>query len=57
MAVAALIHDVTLPAGVFAILGHYYGVEVDTLFVTALLPSLVFPSTTPSLFLTGYGKI
>ena len=31
MAVVALIHDVTLPAGVFAILGHYYGVEVDSL--------------------------
>ena len=54
MAVVALIHDVTLPAGVFAVLGHYYGVEVDTLFVTALLlPSSAFPSTTPSLFLTG----
>ena len=27
MAVVALIHDVALPAGVFAVLGHYYGVE------------------------------
>lgn len=42
MAVAALIHDITLPAGVFAVLGHYYGVEVDTLFVTALLTVLGF---------------
>lgn len=42
MAVAALIHDVSLPAGVFAVLGHYYGVEVDTLFVTALLTVLGF---------------
>ena len=42
MAVVALIHDVTLPAGVFAVLGHYYGVEVDTLFVTALLTVLGF---------------
>src|SRR3989338_2929664 len=42
MAVVALIHDVTLPAGVFAVLGHYYGVEVDTLFVTALLTVLCF---------------
>ena len=42
MAVVALIHDVTLPAGVFAFLGHYYGVEVDTLFVTALLTVLGF---------------
>lgn len=42
MAIVALIHDVTLPAGVFAVLGHYYGVEVDTLFVTALLTVLGF---------------
>ena len=35
--VFALLHDVLVPAGVFAILGHYYGFEVDTLFVTALL--------------------
>ncbi len=42
MAVVALIHDVSLPAGVFAIFGHYYGVEVDTLFVTALLTVLGF---------------
>ena len=42
MAVVALIHDVALPAGVFAVLGHYYGVEVDTLFVTALLTVLGF---------------
>lgn len=42
MAIVALVHDVTLPAGVFAVLGHYYGVEVDTLFVTALLTVLGF---------------
>lgn len=42
MAVAALVHDVTLPVGVFAVLGHYHGVEVDTLFVTALLTVLGF---------------
>jgi len=42
MAVVALVHDITLPAGVFAVLGHYYGVEVDTLFVTALLTVLGF---------------
>lgn len=42
MAVVALIHDITLPAGIFAVLGHYYGVEVDTLFVTALLTVLGF---------------
>lgn len=38
----ALLHDVLVPAGVFAVLGHYAGVEVDTLFVTALLVILGF---------------
>lgn len=37
LAIAALIHDVSIPAGVFAVLGHFYGVEVDALFLTALL--------------------
>ena len=40
--VIALLHDVLVPAGVFAILGHYAGYEVDTLFVTALLVVLGF---------------
>lgn len=40
--VLALIHDVLIPAGVFAVLGHFQGVEVDTLFVTALLVVLGF---------------
>ena len=42
MAVVALLHDVVLPIGVFSILGHYFGYEVDTLFVTALLVILGF---------------
>jgi len=41
-AVIALVHDVFIPLGVFAFLGHYYGVEVDTLFVTAILTVLGF---------------
>lgn len=41
-AVIALFHDVFIPLGVFAVLGHYYGVEVDTLFVTAILTVLGF---------------
>lgn len=40
--VLALIHDVLIPAGVFAVLGHFQSVEVDTLFVTALLVVLGF---------------
>lgn len=38
--VVALLHDVTLPVGVFALLGHARGVEVDILVVTALLAIL-----------------
>ncbi len=41
-AVVALIHDVTIPAGVFAFLGHFKGVEIDVLFITALLTTLGF---------------
>lgn len=40
MAIVSLVHDITIPAGVFAILGHFYGVEVDTLFVVAILTIL-----------------
>ncbi len=40
--VLALLHDVIVPTGVFALLGHFYGFEVDTLFVTALLVILGF---------------
>jgi preprotein translocase subunit SecF len=40
--VVALLHDVILPTGVFAILGHFAGYEVDTLFVTAILVILGF---------------
>ncbi|MBU6431460.1 MAG: protein translocase subunit SecF [Patescibacteria group bacterium] len=42
VAIIALLHDVLVPTGVFAVLGHYYGYEVDTLFVTALLVVLGF---------------
>lgn len=42
VAVVGLIHNIIIPTGVFSILGHYYGVEVDTLFVTALLVILGF---------------
>lgn len=42
IAIVALLHDVIIPAGVFAVLGHFVGYEVDTLFVTALLVILGF---------------
>lgn len=42
VAIVALLHDVIVPTGVFAFLGYYQGVEVDSLFVTALLVVLGF---------------
>ena len=41
-AIAALIHDVLVVVGVFAILGQFLNVEIDALFVTALLTVLGF---------------
>jgi len=41
-AILALIHDVAIPVGIFCALGHFYNVEVDILFVTALLTILGF---------------
>ena len=41
-AVVALIHDVLVVVGLFSLLGHYYGVEVDSLFITALLTVMGF---------------
>ncbi len=41
-AVVALIHDILVVTGLFAILGKFYGVEIDTLFVTALLTVIGF---------------
>ncbi|KKW28748.1 MAG: Protein translocase subunit SecF [Parcubacteria group bacterium GW2011_GWA2_52_8] len=40
--VIALTHDLMIPVGVFAALGHFRGVEVDSLFITALLTILGF---------------
>ncbi|MBP6942538.1 MAG: protein translocase subunit SecF [Candidatus Buchananbacteria bacterium] len=41
-AIIALVHDITIVAGLFSILGHFYGTEVDGLFITALLTILGF---------------
>jgi preprotein translocase subunit SecF len=41
-AIIALIHDVSIPSGLFAVLGHFKGVEIDILFITALLTTLGF---------------
>lgn len=40
IAILALIHDVTIPTGVMVLLGRFYGVEADALFLTALLTIL-----------------
>ncbi len=36
-AVLALFHDVVITIGIYAVLGKYFGAEVDTLFITAIL--------------------
>lgn len=41
-AVVALLHDVTVVIGTFSLLGHFAHVEIDTLFVTALLTIIGF---------------
>lgn len=41
-AVAALIHDTILVIGLFSLFGHFYHVEIDALFVTALLTVIGF---------------
>ena len=41
-AIVAMLHDVLVVVGVFAILGKLFGVEIDALFVTALLTVVGF---------------
>ncbi len=41
-AVLALIHDLVFVTGAFAILGHFFGFEIDSLFITALLTIMGF---------------
>jgi len=41
-AVVALLHDVLVVMGIFSLLGHLRGVEIDALFVTALLTVIGF---------------
>lgn len=41
-AVIALVHDILIIVGIFSILGYVLGVEVDALFITALLTILGF---------------
>jgi preprotein translocase subunit SecF len=41
-AIIALVHDVFITIGIYAILGHFFGYEVDALFITALLTVMGF---------------
>lgn len=41
-AILAMFHDSLILLGAFSLLGYFYGVEVDILFVTALLTTLSF---------------
>jgi preprotein translocase subunit SecF len=41
-AVVALFHDLLVMLGCFSLFGHFFGVEVDTLFVTAFLTTMSF---------------
>ena len=41
-AIIALLHDALLLIGLFSLLGHFAGVEIDSLFITALLTVIGF---------------
>ncbi len=40
IAIVTLLHDVLIPVGIFSTLAHFYGIEIDTLFVVAVLTIL-----------------
>ena len=40
--IIALVHDVIVVVGIFAILGHFANIEIDSLFITALLTVIGF---------------
>lgn len=40
IAIVTLLHDVIIPSGIFVVLSHFSGAEVDTLFVVAVLTIL-----------------
>jgi len=41
-AIAAVLHDVLVILGIFSILGHFLNVEIDSLFITAILTMIGF---------------
>ena len=40
IAIITLVHDIAIPVGLFALLGHFRGAEVDSLFIVGLLTVL-----------------
>jgi preprotein translocase subunit SecF len=40
IAIVTLLHDVAIPVGLFVLFSHFYGAEMDTLFVVAVLTIL-----------------
>lgn len=40
--IVALVHDVIVVVGIFSILGHFFKIEIDSLFITALLTVIGF---------------
>jgi preprotein translocase subunit SecF len=43
--ILAALHDVLVPVGVFSLLGHFYGVEIGTAFVSAVLTIIGYSIT------------
>ncbi|MEK7096849.1 MAG: protein translocase subunit SecF, partial [Patescibacteria group bacterium] len=41
-AVLAMFHDLLVVVGTYSLLGHFFGAEVDTMFVTAVLTTMSF---------------
>lgn len=41
-AIVALLHDAVVVLGIFSLLGHFFSVEIDSLFVTAILTVIGF---------------
>jgi preprotein translocase SecF subunit len=41
-AIVALLHDALVVLGIFSILGHFFGIQIDSLFITGLLTVIGF---------------
>jgi preprotein translocase subunit SecF len=39
-AIIALVHDILFTLGIFSVLGHFYGIEINTPFIAAILTVL-----------------